>query len=132
MRVTLTQVDVQVVPFGSGEQDDRWDLFSGPDLYYEVYDPDGACLYTSAVVDDVGPRDLPVTLDAEVVLQEAGWHVLRLLDADLIEDEVVGCVDFAPDRIRDGRPTSTPARAVRLSDGDLTLQLQLEWTEDRS
>ncbi|WP_263788259.1 hypothetical protein [Salinibacter grassmerensis] len=130
MRVTLTQVEVQVVPFSPGDRDGRWDLFSGPDLYYEVYDPDGTCLYTSAVADDVGPRDLPVTLDAEFALREAGWHVLRLLDADLIEDEVVGCVEFAPDRILDGRPASAPARTVRLSDGDLTLQLLLKWTDD--
>lgn len=132
MRVTLTQVDVQVVPFGSGEREDHWDLFSGPDLYYEAYDPDGARLYTSAVVNDVRPRDLPVTLDAEFALQESGWHVLRLLDADLIEDEVVGCVDFAPDRILERSPASAPARTVRLSDGALTLQLQLEWTDDPS
>ncbi len=132
MRVTLTHVEVQVVPFGSGEEEDRWDLFSGPDLYYEVYDPDGVCLHTSAVADDVGPRDLPLTLDAGFALREAGWHVLRLLDADLIEDEVVGDVDFAPDRILDGRSAAASARTVRLSDGDLTLQLLLEWTEDQS
>ncbi|WP_233993792.1 hypothetical protein [Salinibacter altiplanensis] len=132
MRVTLMQVEVQVVPFGSGEREDRWDLFSGPDLYYKAYDPEGACLHASAVVDDVEPQDLPVTLDAEFAVEASGWHRLRLLDADLIEDEVVGAVDFAPDRILNGSPASAPARTVRLSDGDVTLQLTLEWTTDSS
>lgn len=132
MRVIVKQVEVQIVPFGSRDRKDRWDLFSGPDLYYEVYDPDGTCLYTSAVVDDVEPRDLPVTMDANFTVEPEGWHVLRLLDADLVEDEVVGRVEFAPDRILDGSPASRSARTVRLRDGDLTLGVVFAWEEGRS
>ncbi len=129
MRAIVMQVEVQTVPFGSEEGEDRWDLFSGPDLYYEVYDPDGTHLHTSEVVNDVRPRDLPLTLDAGFRVENPGRHVLQLLDADLGEDEVVGHMGFAPDRIADEAPGSTPPRAIQLSDGDLTLQVRLEWTE---
>lgn len=128
----VTQIEIQAVPFGPDEHGGRWDLFSGPDLYYEVYDPDGARLHVSEVADDVRPRDLPLTLDAGFRVEQSGQHVLQLMDADLIDDEVVGRVDFEPDRILGGRSASAPARSVRLSEERLTLQLVLEWTAERS
>jgi len=132
MHAVVTQVDVQVVPFGPEGGESRWDLFSGPDLYYEVYDPDGACLCTSGVVNDVRPRDLPITMDAAFSVETPGRHVLQLLDADLIEDEVVGRVGFAPDRIWEEGPASASTRTVCLRDETVTLRLVLEYTEKES
>jgi len=132
MHVIVTQVEVQGVPFGSEERTERWDLFSGPDLYYEVYDPDGDRLYTSNVVNDVRPGDLPVGLDAGFSIEEGGRHILQLLDADLLEDEVVAQVDFAPDRIAGQTANRTSTRILCLQNGDTTLRVGLEWKRDRS
>lgn len=132
MHAVVTQVEVQVVPFDSEERAEPWDLFSGPDLYYEAYGPDGDRLYTSDVINDVRPRDLPVGLDAGFPVEESGWHILKLLDADLLEDEVVGQVDFALDRLADPGRKQAPTRTLRLQDGDTTLRVVLEWKENRS
>lgn len=132
MHAVVTQVEVQVVPFGSEERAARWDLFSGPDLYYEAYDPDGDCLHTSDVVSDVRPRDLPVELDAGFVVDGGGRHILQLLDADILEDEVVGRVGFALDRLADPAHNHTPTRTLCLQDGDTTLRIVLEWRGEQS
>jgi len=129
MHAVVTQVEVQVVPFGSEERAARWDLFSGPDLYYEAYDPDGDRLHTSDVVNDVRPRDLPVGLDAGFSVEGGGRHVLQLLDADLLEDEVVGQVGFALDRLAEQGRSRAPTRTLCLQDGDTTLRVVLEWRE---
>lgn len=132
MHALATEVEVQTVPFGSETREDRWDLFSGPDLYYEVYDPDGTRLFASEVVTDVRPRDLPLTLAAGFHVADPGRHVLQLLDADLGEDEVMGRMEFALGQIVDESPGSTPPSTVELSDGDLVLWLRLEWTGQRA
>jgi hypothetical protein len=132
MYAVVTQVEVQVVPFGTEEGAARWDLFSGPDLYYEAYDPDGNRLHTSDVVNDVRPRDLPVGLGAGFSVDGGGRHVLQLLDADLLEDEVVGQVGFALDRLGDPGPKQAPTRTLCLQDGDTTLRVVLEWRGTQS
>ena len=132
MYAVVTKVEVQSVPFGSEEHGDRWDLFSGPDLYYKAYDPDGERIHTSEVVGDVQPTDLPVTLDAGFVLKKTGRYTLQLLDADLIEDEVVGQVGLAPDRMADQDRGGPSAVAMSPDDGDTALRMWLKWKEHRT
>jgi len=128
MRATVTDVEVRAVPFADDEEE-RWDLFSGPDLYCEIYGPSGDCLHTSDVVRNVRPADLPVTLDAEIVFAPAGPHVLRLLDADLAGSEVVGRVAFEPERLAEAGRGTEPPRCVQFQDGKTILQLDLTWPE---
>jgi hypothetical protein len=128
MRVVVTAVEVRSVPFTT-EEDERWDLFSGPDLYCEVYGPSGECLHTTAVANDVGPSDLPLSLDATFALSETGPHVLRLLDADLTGDDVLSRVAFAPERLADAGPGPEPPTCIQFTDGETALQLTLSWTE---
>lgn len=128
MRVVVTEVEVRSIPF-TNEEDERWDLFSGPDLFCEVYGPSGDLLHTSGVVIDVGPSHLPLTFEAGFSLTDPGPHVLRLLDADFTEHEVVGRVAFEPGRLVEAGPGPEPPTCVQFEEGDLALQLTLSWTE---
>lgn len=128
MRAVVTKVEVRSVPF-TNEKDERWDLFSGPDLFYEVYGPSGDCLHTSEVVGNVRPSDLPVTLAETVSLTDPGPHVLRLLDADLTGDEVVGRVVFEPGRLEETGPGTDPPTGIQFEDGETALQLTLSWKQ---
>lgn len=100
MRAVVTEVEVRSVPF-TAEEKERWDLFSGPDLFSEMYGPSGDLLHTSEIVSDVRPSDLPLTLDEAFSLTDWGPPVLRFLDADFAGSEVVGRVAFEPGRLAD-------------------------------
>lgn len=126
MRAVVTEVEVRSIPFTTAE-DERWDLFSGPDLFYEVYGPSGDLLHTSAVVDDVEPSDLPLRLDETFLFTETGPHVLRLLDADLTGDEVVGRMTFEPGRLVEAGTGAEPPTCIQIKDGETALQLTLSW-----
>lgn len=128
MRATVTAVEIRSVPF-TDEDDERWDLFSGPDLYCELYGPSGDCLHTSEIVQDVRPADLPARLDASVPLASAGPHILRLLDADLTGNEVVGRMAFEPERLAEAGAGAEPPSCIQFTDGEATLQLTLSWEE---
>jgi hypothetical protein len=127
MRAVVTRIQVCAVPFSDPHEDRPWDLFSGPDLCCEVYGPDGARLYRSGTACDVRPSDLPVTLDADVRLAAAGPHILRLLDADLTDDEVVARFPLVPARLLEAGGGSTPPVCVELSAQETTLQVYLSW-----
>jgi len=127
MHAVVTEVAVHAVPFASGEKDEPWDLFSGPDLFYEAYGPDGSLLHTSEVASDVRPRDLPVALDGGFSVESSGPYVLRLLDNDLTGEEIVGRVVLDAERLLDeGRESSLP-RDLCLKDQGTTLRLALTW-----
>lgn len=129
MHAVVEDVEVRTVPFTHGDDEEPWDLFSGPDLYYEAYGADEECLYTSDVAHDVGPRDLPVALGGGFSAEAQHRHVLRLLDADLTGDEVVADVAFVPVRLVEEGPGSAPPRTVRIVDGETTLRLTLSWSQ---
>jgi len=128
MRAVVTEVEVRSVPFTT-EEGERWDLFSGPDLYCEVYGPEANLLHASEVVNDVGPSDLPLSLDAEFSITEPGPHVLRLLDADVTEHEVMGRVAFAPGQVAEAGSGPEPPKCIEFEDGEMTIQLTLSWKQ---
>jgi hypothetical protein len=132
MHAVVKDVEVCTVPFTVGDEGERWDLFSGPDLYYEAYGPEETCLHTSDVVNDVGPRDLPVALGGEFSIEARAQYALRLLDADLFGHEVVARIDFAPGRLIEQSRGPDPPRTVRLEDGETALRLTLSWVRDES
>ncbi len=127
MHAVVTEVEVRTIPFTVPQEDRPWDLFSGPDLCYEVHGPDGTRLHVSDATDDVRPSDLPVTLEGEVVLEDSGPHVLRLLDEDLTENEVVARIAFEPRRLAEVEQGPEPPSCVQFEDGDTTLRLILTW-----
>lgn len=132
MHAVVKEVEVHTVPFASERKGERWDLFSGPDLYYEAYEPDGERLHTSEVVSDVRPRDLPVALGGEFSVEASGPYVVRLLDADLTREEVIGQVILDPERLADKHRGRTLPTVVQLEDGETTLRLDLVWREGQS
>lgn len=132
MHAVVKEVEVHAVPFASERKGERWDLFSGPDLYYEAYDPDGEILHTSEVVSDVRPTHLPVTLGGEFSVEASRPYIVRLLDADLTGEEVIGQVILDPERLADERRGRTLPTVVHLEDGETTLKLALAWGEEQS
>lgn len=129
MHAIVTAVTVQTVPFASGEGDEPWDLFSGPDLFYEAYGPDGSLLHASDVAQDVRPRDLPVALDGGFAVEPSGPYVLRLLDDDLTGEEVVGRLVLDAERlVNEGRKNALPS-SICLEDQGTTVRLALTWQE---
>jgi hypothetical protein len=128
MRVVVTEVKVRSVPFTTDENE-RWDLFSGPDLFCEIYGPSGDLVHASEVTSDVRPSDLPLTLDETFSLTDPGPHILRLLDADISGNEVVTRMAFAPGRLADSGPGAGPPRCVQFEEGDTKLQLDLSWKQ---
>ncbi len=127
MRVVVTEVRVCTVPFADPQEGRPWDLFSGPDLSYEVYGPDGTRLHRSSTVCDLRPPDLPVTLDGGFALTTPGPHVLRVLDVDLTTDEVMARVAFEPDRLV--RTGGDPPSCVEFDEGETTLQVYFAWEQ---
>lgn len=127
MRAVVTEVKICAVPFTDPQANRPWDLLSGPDLCCEVYGPDGARLSRSGTTCDVRPPDLPVTLDGGFALAASGPHVLRVLDADLMGDEVMARIAFEPEQF--GGPKSEPPGCVQFDDGDTIVQLQLSWEQ---
>lgn len=122
MYAIVREVTVLDLPFVR-EEGERWDLFSGPDLYYEVYDYQNEILETSAVVSDVCPPDLPVTLEGTFAVQRpSAKHCITLFDADLTDDDVIGSVAF--DLEASARSRST---VVHLERETLMLRLTLSW-----
>lgn len=128
MHAIVTNVKVKTLPF-SKDEGEPWDLFSGPDLYYEAYGPGDECLHASDVANDIRPRDLPVALDGEFAVESPDRHVLRLLDADLTGQEVIARIAFVPARWAEEGPGPEPPRCIRLADEDTTLQLTLTWNQ---
>lgn len=129
MHAVVTEVTVRTMPFASGEEDEPWDLFSGPDLFYEAYGPNGSLLHASNVVQDVRPRDLPVALDGGFVVEPSGPYVLRLLDEDLTGEEVVGrLVLDAEQLVNDRRKNALPG-SICLEDQGTTVHVSLTWKE---
>jgi hypothetical protein len=57
---------------------------------------------------------------------------VRLLDADLTGEEVVGQVILDPERLADKRRGRTLPTVVHLEDGETTLKLDLTWEEAHS
>lgn len=127
MQAIVEDVEIRTVPFTSGNEGEPWDLFSGPDLYYEVYGPEEECLHTSEVASDVRPTDLPVGLGGDFAMESPVRYVLQLLDADLTSEEVIAQVAFIPARWIEEGGGGEPPRVVRLADGDTALQLTLSW-----
>jgi hypothetical protein len=69
------------------------DLFNGPDLYIEVYNPSGEKIYTSGVLDNASP---PVEFIVNIPI-EPGSYSIRVLDEDSGlggADDVCGTVNF--------------------------------------
>ncbi|PSQ69133.1 MAG: hypothetical protein BRD31_06270 [Bacteroidetes bacterium QH_2_64_26] len=128
MRAVVTEVEVRSVPFTTDENE-RWDLFSGPDLFCEVYGPSGNLVHATKVVSDVRPSDLPLTLDETFSLTDPGPHILRLLDADIGGSEIINRVAFEPGRLADSGPGAGPPRCVQFEEGDTKLQLNLSWKQ---
>jgi len=126
MHAIVKEVEVHTVPF-TPDDGEPWDLFSGPDLYYEAYGPDETLLHTSDVASDLRPSDLPVALGGGFAVETPDQYVFRLLDADLTTDEVVARIAFVPERLSEGGRLEDPPRAVRLVEGDTTLRLTLAW-----
>lgn len=131
MHALVKEVEVHTMPFTSEEEGEPWDLFSGPDLYYEAYGPDGALLHASEVISDVRPSDLPIALGGKFAVEQMGPHVLRLLDADLAGKEVVGRVAFDAERLAE-KGAGDPPRIVRLKDRKTTLRVVIAWEEGQS
>lgn len=127
MHVVVKEIEVQTLAFVSGKENERWDLLSGPDLYYEAYSPDEELLYASEVIVDVCPSDLPVALGGGFSVNGAGRYSVRLLDADLVEDEVVARIDFRPERLFKEGPGQTPPTTVSLQEEETVLRMVLEW-----
>jgi len=129
MHAVVTEVTIHALPFATGEEDEPWDLFSGPDLFYEAYGPDGSLLHASEVAHDVGPRDLPVALDGGFVVEPSGPYVLRLLDEDLTGEEVVGRLVLDAERlVNEGRKNAFPG-SICLEDQGTTVHVSLTWKE---
>lgn len=129
MHAVVTEVTVHTMPFASGEEDEPWDLFSGPDLFYEAYGPDGSLLHTSDVVQDVRPRDLPVALDGGFTVEPSGPYVLRLLDEDLTGEEVVGRLILDAERLVSKERKNSLPGSICLEDQGTTVHVFLTWKE---
>lgn len=125
MPAIVTEVTVHTLPFTDEEGNRHWDLTSGPDIYYESYNAQNECLFTSGVIADVEPQDLPFSLPGSFPIRDPSeGHVICLMDSDLINDDVVTSVAFELGSFADDHP-----EAIRLDTKDTTLELSLEWTE---
>ena len=128
MHAIVKDIEVHTMPFTHGDGK-PWDLFSGPDLYYEAYGPNEEIVHTSDVAPDVGPRDLPVTLGGGFSVETRYQHVLCLLDADLTGKEVITRIAFVPARWVEECHGPEPPSSTCLTDEDTALRLTLAWDQ---
>ena len=128
-QVFITSVQVESLPFstpnGSG-----WDLASGPELVWTLFDANGDRLTQGNQSTDVSPRQLPLRWETSYQLLDAD-RVLRigLYDYDDMSDAdwIGSTIPFTLRQLSDmGEPP-----AVRLTDesGQISVMLELAWQQ---
>jgi hypothetical protein len=72
---------------------------------------------------------LAVTINSTAGEPGSSTSTRRTMRILLGEDEIVGRMEFDPGRTVEESPGGTPPRVIQLSDGDLTLMIDLDWAE---
>lgn len=127
--VTITRVAIEEMPF-SNDQGAGWDVSSGPDVYYEVYDEnDEVAVSKDTYYENIGPSDLPVSWNEDYTISELGEeHAIYLWDYDPANaDDGIGGIAFTPNG-GDGNYPQT----ISLDAGGITLGLRVEWSFESS
>ena len=128
-RVFITRLQIEDIPFttssGAG-----WDLWSGPDLYFNFYDPNDNLALHSTMVIDLVDSDLPIGFTVTNPYECEYWnssYIFRLYDDDDFSgDEFIGSVSFRISSIIASFGHAETA-AIRSSNNSISIKLYLDW-----
>lgn len=124
MQAIVTGAVARRIPF-TNEEGERWDLLSGPDIYYRCRNPSGEVVGTSDIATDISPSDLPVELPGTFSLHNfAGEHQIDLLESDVSGNQTLSTFSLRLEPKDEGQ-----SETLRLQSERATLDLSLEWKQ---